>query len=203
MNLEIANNVSVYIEILNNINLNFLKLRKLNGDDFIYKLERIVFDIVSDITRIIPIKQDKNKTLYLVNSDGILNFRNEFPYIETAYIKILIENIGLLQTIRQLRNKIEHKPHAIKFRSSVLGEESTDYIISFNVEIDNQIKHLVLKSDKIIGIIYKVNIEFDKIVKEICNFAENNELTDYPYYKYLKNVNFIAFNNIYDEEKIR
>lgn len=41
---------------------------------------------------------------------------------------------------------------------------------------------------------------FSRIIKEIINFANENEITDYPYYLKITRFDFIDFNKVYDSE---
>lgn len=200
MDKEIAQAVVVYIEILHNLNLNILKINELNYDDFTYKLKYIILNIVSDIYRLIPMKQFENKPLQLVNSDGILNYRKEFPYVETTLKQLLKEKENLLQKIRLLRNKNEHVPHAIEIPYSSFSPSPISFRINFDIKKEGETK--TLDSKEIIAIITTLNIVFNKLNNEVCNFAENNNYKDYPVYKYLKSIQFLDFEKKFNENRL-
>ncbi len=146
MNFEFANSLSGYIETLYYINKNIIKLS--GRDAFHYdNSEKLVLDIMQDIPRIIPYKYDKKTKKLIVNDkDGLLEYQNELMILKEEYDKILEINHDIIDKIRKIRNKYEHKMHNIKCLSSRSGGDSLlsfDFIVgggSIKVETEELIR---------------------------------------------------------------
>ena len=199
MNIEIANALAGYIETLYILNQ---KLIKLCGTDVIDKYEysyKEILDIIQDIPRLIPYKFNKKEhILQLVPEDGLLEYKSNISYLEEKYEDILDNNYELLDNIRKVRNKYEHKMHYIRRKSSGSG---TNSYFDFEFEISGE--SVVIRAVDFIKLIKKTNILFSLIVKDIQKYSYENNKTDYPYYRRLCRFDFEDFNKLYDSELLR
>lgn len=193
MNFEFANSLSGYIETLYFINKNIIKL---SGRDAFYydNSEKLVLDIMQDIPRIIPYKYDKKSNKLILNDkDGLLEYQNELIFLKKEYDEILEMNYDIIDKIRKIRNKYEHKMHDIKYLSSISGGVS---LLSFDFIVDGG--SIKVKTEELIKLIKAVNNLFKKLVEEIKVWANANNKTNYKYFQKLDRFEFTEFNEIYD-----
>lgn len=194
MNVEIANCLSGYIETLYNLNQ---KLIKLCGTNVSVKYEfshKEILDIIQDVPRLVPYSDVKG-VLKLLNSNGLLEYRKKIPYLNEDYDKILNNNYEILDKIRKIRNKYEHKMHEIKRRSSISGKYSFFEFV-FKVK-DEMIK---IGAKELVDLIKQLNVLFSKLIKDIIKNISDEEKTNHPYYKRITRFDFENFNQIYDSE---
>ena len=194
MNVEIASSLSGYIETLYNLNQ---KLIKLCGTNVSVKYEfshKEILDIIQDVPRLVPYSDVKG-VLKLLNSNGLLEYRKEIPYLNEDYDKILNNNYEILDKIRKIRNKYEHKMHEIKRRSSISGKYSFFEFV-FKVK-DEMIK---IGAKELVDLIKQLNVLFSKLIKDIKKNISDEEKTNHPYYKRITRFDFENFNQIYDSK---
>lgn len=197
MNFEIANALSSYIETLYYININILKLS--GRDAFHYdNSEKLVLDIIQDIPRIIPYKFDKKSNKLLLNDkDGLLEYQNQLKFLKKKYDDILLTNYVVIDRIRKIRNKYEHKMHDITFLSSISGGFS---LLSFDFIVDNSI--IKVKTEDLIKLIKTLNQLFKQLVENIKDWAKENNKSNYKYFQSLDRFEFTDFNEIYDSNML-
>ena len=200
MNLEIANAMSGYFEVLYEMNQ---KLIRLCGAEIFYyrflEFEKITLDIIQDIPRVIPYSFDNSKQdLVLVDKNGLLEYKNEIQYLETDYQNIVSKHKNTLNKIRKIRNKYEHKMHDVKYQSSGTGT-TTLFDIEFNVN-DESIR---IYAGELIKLIEELNVLYSKIVEEISFFAYENNKQGYAYYERISRFDFKDFNEIYESNILR
>ena len=201
MNIKIANALSGYIEILYEMNKSIIKLC---GVDCMYEFDNpsnIMFNVIGTMPRLIPIKYCKD-TLQLQNDDGLLEFSDELPYLKEYYQKILNENYKVLDSIRKVRNKYEHKIHGAK--AIMTGSDSrTYYSVVFELDLRGKKEEVIITVNQLISIVRILNNMFDEIIKEIKNYAEENDKINYRYYERLLRFSFVDFNDIYDSKILK
>lgn len=201
MNSKIANALSGYMEILYEMNKSTIKLC---GADCLYEFENpnsIMFNIIGTIPRLIPIKYCRDK-LQLQDNDGLLEFSDEIPHLRLYYEKILHENYNVLDCIRKIRNKYEHKMHGAK--AVMMGSDpSTYYSVIFELDLKEKTEEATITVNQLIRIIRVLNELFDELVEEIKKYAEENDKTSYRYYERISRFSFIDFNEIYDSEILK
>ena len=114
MNVKIADALGSYFEILHNINKNFIVLCGMDYYQPMYDKKGTLFEIAKDLFRILPYSSDvKRNKLILSNRNGLLEFSNEIVFLRDDYDIILDNNYNMLDNLRKIRNKCEHKQHAI------------------------------------------------------------------------------------------
>lgn len=199
MDLEIANSVFGYFETLYKINQ---KLIKLCGTDIIEKYEyshKAVLDIIQDITRLIPYSYNKrSKQIELDNNNGLLEYSYKLDYIYDDYKKVLNNNYEFINKVRLIRNKYEHKMHDVKRKSSGSG---TNTFFEFDFEINNEI--ISIETVEFIKLFKMLSEMFSRLVKDVKEFALNNDKESYAYYRRITRFDFYDFNKIYDSNLLR
>ena len=188
-----------YFETLYIINQ---KLIKFCGADAINNFEEsynIVLDICEKIPRVIPYKIEKeDKTVHMAVNDGLLVFKNDIPFIENDFQRILKENEELLFGIKMIRNKLEHKIHNINFNKSSSGSTSP-FEITINVD-DIAVSFNTIQLIKLIKMINEAYSKIRKLIEQL-SLKDSNE-NDY-YIKYLDQIDFLDFNTLYDDQNIK
>ena len=194
MNIEIASSLSGYIETLYNLNQ---KLIKLCGTNVSLKYEfshKEILDIIQDIPRLVPYSNNDG-ILECSNSDGLLEYRKEIPYIIGDYNEILKNNYNILNKIRKIRNKYEHKMHEIKRRSSISGKYS---YFEFVFKVKNEI--IKIEAKELVDLLKQLNVLFSKLIKDIKKNISDEDKIRHPYYKRITRFDFENFNKIYNSE---
>lgn len=194
MNLEIVNAMSGYIETLYYTNIKLVRLCGLNYYNKIESECRLMLEVMQDIPRIIPYSYSKSqKKDVLKDKDGLLEFKHKILYLQPEFETILKNNLLLLEKIRKIRNKYEHKMHDINYLSSSGdNDRMSDYVF----EIDNN--SLRINILEVVSFMKQVNSLFSKIVDDIKLCAEENNKENHPYYSRLTRFDFKDFNAIYE-----
>ena len=197
MNITIANAMYGYLETLYGLNQKLVKLCGSEIDAFGNNKE--ILDIIQDFPRIIPYGfNDKEGKYELRKKDGLLEFENEISYLLSDYEEILNDNYDILEKMKKIRNKCEHKMHAIKERSASTG---TMCLFEYDFQIGDEI--ITVSAEEFIKLIKKLNELFSNIVGEISEYAEKNDKTEYVYYIRINRFDFKEFNSIYDNSLLR
>lgn len=194
MNIEIANSLSGYIETLYKLNQ---KLIKLCGTNVSIKYEfshKEILDILQDIPRLVPYSC-VDDVLQCINSNGLLEYRGEISYLSTDYNEILKDNYEILDKIRKIRNKYEHKMHEIKRRSSISGKYS---YFEFVFKVKDEI--IKIEAKELINLIKQINVLFAKLIKDIKKYISDEDKLNHPYYNRITRFDFENFNIIYNSE---
>ena len=204
MTQQIANALFGYFEVLYRTNQAILLL--CGTDIFNCRFENTskVLDVIQDIPRLVPFEYKNSKDkLELTDKNGLLEFNSEITFLRDDYDIILEHNENFLNKVRKIRNKYEHKMHAVSPRSA----GSSNFVI-FEYEFfvrENSGKEEIVSvcSCEFISLIKELNIMFSKIQNEIKKYAEKNSKTGYNYYERLIRFDFRDFNLIYDSEVLR
>lgn len=201
MTLETANSLFGYFEILYRINRNLLLLCGTTLQNIDFSNDVKVLDIVQDIPRIIPFEYvKKQEKLMLVDRNGLLEFDSEIGYLKTDYCKILNNNYEFLDKIRKIRNKCEHRMHSV-VTHTITSSPGDWFAYAFLVVLNKDKKELLsVTSTEFIALIKKLNELFSKLQKDVILYAQENNKTEYQYYKTISRFDFNDFNKIYDSE---
>lgn len=195
-----VNFVGVYFLILENINEKLLELIKYKDND-IEKIELFFFDIAVNLNRIIPIQRKE------IIKDGILKLEKYFNFLHADYKELFEKYKEELIKINDVRNKFEHCPHQIKWKTYIgnnkqktivfNNEEYLMDIIEGNKEKIKKRKERKdflewkIETNNLIAIVINVNKIFFKIQKKLKEFTLNNEeMINHPYIKRMLNINF-------------
>lgn len=199
MDVKIANAVGGYLETLYDVNVKLIKLCGMDVLSSYEKDERLVLDIIQDIFRLFPYKYDKkNKVMMLDDNGGLLEFKEAFDFLENDFLDVLKDNYEFLNSIRQIRNKYEHKMHAVRIVGQGDGSLSLfdfDFVVG---EI-----HITLYAGSFIRLLIQLNSVYSKIQRDVDLFAQENCKTDYAYYRRLSRFNFNDFTKIYQDSNLR
>lgn len=199
MNTKIANALSIYFETLYEMNRRFIVTCGKCEKDSSLNSYKMVLDIIQDIPKIIPFSYDKSqKRLSLNDRNGLLEFKEQIDFLENDYKCILNDHYSFLDKIRKIRNKTEHKMHAVK-NSIYSSDLSNSFYYGFYVEDNNgQVITLSVDAKEFIHLLQDMNIMFSKLQNSVKTFAIASNKTDYPYYWKLCRFDFMDFNRIYE-----
>ena len=195
-----VNHIGVYFFILNDVNKKLVELIKYANND-IENIEPYFFDIAVNLNRLIPMKSKE-----LIN-DGILKLKKYFDFLDQDYKKLFKNYKEELIKINDVRNKFEHCPHQIKWKSYI-GNNKEKTIIFNNEEYlmdiiegnqdnlknrkDNkEFLEWEIKTNNLINIVIEINKIYLKIQNKLQTFTLcNPEVISHPYIKRLLNINF-------------
>lgn len=145
-----------------------------------------------------------SKKIELEDRDGLLEFNNIIDYLKKDYEDIINENKLILIKSKIIRNKYEHKIHDVKSISCYTGNDSWfkyGFKVKEKVKKDNIIKYednvYYIESNELIILIKKLNILFDKIVRDISYYGFKNK-ENHPFFRKIDRIHFLNFNKIYD-----
>ena len=114
------------------------------------------------------------------------------------YEDILGNNYLALSNIKKVRNKLEHKMHAVKFYRASSGSLEM-FTISYKV---NDVE-ITLAAIDMIKLVKQINDLFSKIQFLIDEFAFKQGKEGYSYYRKLLRYDFCNFNKLYDSDLLR
>ncbi|MBQ4052302.1 MAG: hypothetical protein IJD09_01465 [Clostridia bacterium] len=199
MNIRIANALSFYFETVYELNRKIINICGRCKEDHRFDSYKLVLDVIQDIPRLIPFSFNKKNQKYELNyRNGLLEFRGQLDFLENDYMKILTDHYTFLEEVQKIRNKAEHRMHAVMNTAYGFGTMCL-FEYEFNVEDNsgNEISILV-QAEEFISLIYEINILFSKLQDQVKTYAIAANKTDYAYYKRLCRFDFLDFNKIYD-----
>ena len=126
-----VNYIGVYFFILEEINKKILELIKYDDND-VEKIELYFFDISVNLNRLIPLKRKK------LIKDGVLKLEQYFDFLYMDYKNLFNKYSDELIKINDVRNKFEHCPHQIKWKTYI-GNKTEKEIIFSNEEYLNDV----------------------------------------------------------------
>lgn len=199
MDTNIANAVGGYFETLYNINVTLIKLCGTDIFDHHDSDEKLVLDIIQDIYRLFPYKYDnEKKVLMLDNTGGLIEFKDAFDFLEKDFSNILKNNYEFLDSIRKIRNKYEHKMHAVK----IVGRASGSLML-FDFRFIIGKGNITLYAGNFIRLLTQLNSVYSKIQSDVASFAYKNGESDHLYYMRLSKFEFSDFEKIYKDDNLR
>lgn len=199
MDINIANAVGGYFEALYDVNVKLIKLCGIDVFSPYANDEIMVLDIIQDVYRLFPYKFDKVKNvLMLDNNGGLFEFKETFVFLEKDFSDILETNNKFLDSIRKIRNKYEHKMHAVKIIGQGGGSVT---LFDFDFVIGGE--HITLYAGSFIRLLTQLNSVYSKIQRDVDSFAQENGKSDYFYYTRLSRFNFNDFAKIYEDNNLR
>ena len=200
------NNIGVYFEMLKELNDNLNILIQMNPE-YNSKIEVMFFNIIDNINRLFPIRRSK------INfSDGILKLEKYFDFLKNDYKNIFSSYKKELNMLNDMRNKFEHVPHVIKWKTYVgdtkykkmifINDEYNMDIIEGNtqmIEIRKNNKECLewkIDTDIIMKIIILLDEIFIKIQNKLENYFHGNTTAlNHPYIKSILDINFKKYIN--------
>ena len=197
---ETINGLVNYVEILNNININYFKLVSLDCINNMNELKKIYLDICVQTNMIIQTKTDRKKKditdlsrIELITEiQGINKYKVDFDYLQQNIEIIFEENKKLLNNMKITRNKIEHDLDAISLNELYSGSG----ICGIKLKIDNNI--ISIASKDIERLIISLNNLFYKMISDIDDYISKNDKENYyhPFYNNLRRYRFDKYNDI-------
>ncbi len=196
MNFTIAGSLRCYFETLYDLNRNLIKCCGADIFDDAIEYDRLLQKIIEDIPKLLPYIRDKNtKELKISHRDGLLEFSDDFPYLEGEYQKALDDHREFLGKVKEVRNKLEHQMHNVKYFSS---GSSTITLFEITYTVDNH--EVTLYAPDFIRFVKQLNVLYGQIQKEVSTFAWKSKVDTHAYYERLNRYQFYDFNKIYDSD---
>ena len=197
MNKLIANSLFGYFESLYDLNWNIITLCGLDVEDFSAHHEKLLRNVIITIPQLVPYFFNKNDNKYTINpKDGLLDFSEDVPYLRADYDAILQHHYDLLESIKKVRNKFEHKMHG----AQITGAGSVEGHVSFEITFTIGNEEIEISSDAIIPFIKDINNLFSKLQKDLFQYAKDNDKQFRAYYHRLLRFDFADFNKIYTSD---
>lgn len=194
MNIVIAHSLYGYFESLYDLNRNIISLCGLDIEDFSGHHEKILRNVIIAIPQLIPYSYNKSSNKYIINSkDGLLEFSSDIPYLLSDYNDILQKHYTLLESVKKVRNKLEHKIHG----AQIVGGGSVQDHVSFEIDFSIENEEIQISSNAIIPFIMDINDLFSKLQKDLYQYAKENEKEFRAYFHRMLRFNFADFNKIY------
>ena len=189
MTSEICNALFRYFEALYDLNRDLIMLCGADVLDNSGQYDKCVERVVRTIPELIPYGGNRAIDEYvIIEGDGLLEFSNEIPFLRKEYEDILGNNYLALSNIKKVRNKLEHKMHAVKFAGASSGSIN---LFDITYEINND--KITLEANELIKLVKQINELFTKIQSLVDKYAFDNEKSGYAYYERLLRYSFIFF----------
>lgn len=199
MTIEAANALYRYFEALYELNQNVIALCGADVLDSRGQYEKQIETVIHLVPKLIPYKYHKRECVYkLVNSDGLLEFEKEIPFLKTDYDQILKDHMEFLINIKALRNKLEHKIQGVNVIASGSG---SDCLFEITYVVSD--KEIQIKAQELIAFVEDMNVLFSKIQLIFNRFAYQQNINDHPYYRRMLRFSFKDFNKIYVNDLLR
>lgn len=195
------NGFNIYYGVLYDTNKMFIKLLGLSTSvyDKADKVEELFLKISQNICWLMPCRINRNKRdVELCEDDGILDFKNEIPYLLEDYSNIFNDSKDAIYTIKKLRNKVEHQIHKIDIPiiASSTNPDSLEILINISDEKYN------LKAGQLKILLIGLNKIFDKMIKDIIILSEALDKKDHPFVVKYTSRKFEEFNDIINSNVI-
>lgn len=131
-------------------------------------------------------------------NDGLLEFKNELPFLYDEYCTILQNNDTFLDDVKKIRNKLEHKMHGARHTGGYSGGSSLP-CLTFQLQ-DKEIK---LFASEFVKFTKEVNSLFSRLQKLVKEYAIKEDKEFHAYYQRLTRYDFCKFNKIYDSDLLQ
>ena len=194
------NAVMNYVEILNNINSDYIRIISLDCLDNIDELKKLYLRLSLNINMIIQTEIDRTNNniadesrLSLSHQNtGIKKYNSDFNYL-ISDIKIIYDNNRqVLYNLKLIRNKIEHDLDSIVLKEMFSGSGICGITFSINE------RDFTLHTTSLKKLILDLNRLFAKIIHDIDIYVFNNDKENYnhPFMNNLRKYRFEKYNEI-------
>ncbi len=217
MNREMANSLSVYFQLLYDVNQQTVLLCKEEENEDPFRKNKRLLDVTHNILLILPVtlrnvktdscKKDKlslllennpypDKELKVQKRDGLFLLSKDILYLEQELADIINNHRNLLIGLKMLRNKIEHVPHIVNDVSIVCSGSSfySGYTIN---EPNKETINIVVDVKDVWDLLCDINSLASKMQKDVISFSIEENLIDHPYCIRLKRFDFEEFNSVF------
>ena len=199
MDVKIANAVGGYLETLYEVNVKLIKLCGMDVMNPYEKDKRLVLDIVEDIFRLFACVFHKEHNKWVVDkAGGLLEFCNTFVFLKKDFSHFLQVNYDFLDSLKRIRNKYEHRMHDVK----IVGEGNGS-ISLFDFDFDIKGEKITVSAKDLIDLLIQLNCIYSKVQKDVLFYAQEQNITEYPYYNRLSRFDFNDFTKIYADVNLR
>jgi hypothetical protein len=188
--MKISSAIRDYIRTLHFVNADFIKVAAFdairnNDEDY------LISKLSSNLMRLLPIKSNKKrKIIELDYSAGLLEFNDEYPFLDSGFKDIINNNYDLVNNLRIIRNKYQHKLHGIVHKSTGSGSSS---LLTITIIVDG--KEHEISCDQILNVIEELNNIYGKLLSLVI---EKYYIEPFPnlYFENLKRFDFIEYNKV-------
>lgn len=198
MTTETVNSLRRYFETLHSINRNAIALCGVDINLINFDYEKLLLEIVSNITRIIPITYEQSsKNLVLKYSDGILSLKDNFNDIKGDIESIILNKSEFLNSIRLIRNSYQHKVHLITTPSL---STSSFTLPSIRVELEEPKKIIDFEITSLLILLKELNKAMSKVMDSVRIYKSDEEKKQNfsLYLERLTFMDFLEYNTIYN-----
>lgn len=226
-------NIGVYFYLLKNINETILNMPNINeyylmGNKVFYlcvefnrlfptKLKSKKLKINKKDFAMLKTKKMNNnlktkiditiKILNLIEGEGILLLKDDIPNIdiENEFKTILKKHKKIIIEMKEIRNKFQHEPHNIRWKSQTAKVVNNDLIVlnfkyskvlKSKADTDDKIidKTLQFKKSEFINLLIEINNIFIKLKKEFIIISKDLKLSEKPHYKEIVQIDLEKYN---------
>lgn len=209
-----------YFFIIKDINELIFSLKNMQ-DIPVENVEEISFKICIQFERVFPtifdIEKENTKVKItkasINNNNGILLLKNKLPFLLKKYDDILQANQELIYSLKKIRNKYEHEPHLIRWKSLVPSKlmlSDIEFVYNEYRYYNNKFCPKLNKNSDKSTDIKKFNINFKDFIKIMINLNSvykeiqemwveelkvNNDFESHPYTLWMKSINLDKYNS--------
>lgn len=200
MEVATTNALFGYFEELYGLNQDVIVLCGTNVFDLLEKREHTqrMDRVMITIPRLIPYKYDRGSKLYEIsNTDGLMNFSEDIPFLAESYESIFQNHKDFLIKAKNIRNKLEHAIH----NARIIGTGSTPSCL-FRITYNVGKEQIDVKANEIISFVKDLNVLFSKIQSEVIQYVRENPQNAHRYYIRITRYDFCNFNKIYESDML-
>jgi hypothetical protein len=157
-----------------------------------------LISVISQLIRLIPVYK-KNGILMINNNDGLLEYGDEFEFLSRSFTSLLDEHYLLIDKLRDVRNKYQHKLHGNKHYAT---SSDTSSLLTIYINIDN--KDLIIECKEIISLLMDLNLIYDKLLKLIIKkYYSDNLEGKHLYYEHILGFDFLNYNKVLSMKELK
>lgn len=200
---EFLEGVYPYFRILETINDDYYDLIINHACREMYGNAEIIYRLLTNIVRVLPIRINKvkgswlkdYKEIILDTQSGILLLRKYIPFLEKEYNEIIAPEKSkyVLSRAALIRNKYTHVPHCVHFCFSVGGKSSFSGGVWYGEEL------ISVSTIQLSNIVCQLNVVFDRIRDLYISTVESFDpkYKKYPCYIRISGYQFKKLNERY------
>lgn len=196
MTITTANALYRYFETLYSLNQNLIVLCGIDVFDHKGEQERRIDEVIMAVPRLVPYGYNKKTGTYEIeNTDGLMKFSDDIPFLSADYEHILQKHKDFLEKAKKVRNKLEHEMHGARIVASISGTTSM-----FSVTYEVAENEIDLCADELIAFTQDLNSLFSKIQELFKQVAYEHKYDDHPYFRRLIRYDYADFNKIFESK---
>ncbi len=184
------------------------KKLKINKKDFaMLKTKKMNNNLKTNFLLLKGSIATRDKFLTLREGDGILLLKDKIPNIdiENEFKTILKKHKKIIIEMKEIRNKFQHEPHNIRWKSQTAKVVKNDLtvlnfkyskVLKSKADTDDKIidKTLQFKKSEFINLLIEINNIFIKLKKEFIIISKDLKLSEKPHYKEIVQIDLEKYN---------